>query len=291
MNARRLAGTIVYTDLDGSLLDYEQREWGPAGGAVSLLLARGCAVVFCSSKTLAEQRVYRTQLDIGDPMIVEDGSAVAVPRGYFSRSLWVDTDIAEIRRSGDFDVLMLGVDSAAVFEGLREIRTTEGVAFRGYSDMTLKEVRQATGLTGSAARRARDRDFSETVTVEGGNREWRRFMEALERHGLHSFGDGPTGTVVAMGVDKGRAVGLLTLIYRRAASAAGVAPGALRTVGIGNAANDEPMLRAVDRAFLVEAPTGGWVAMTVPGLERIEGAGPVGWSRAAARVLHEGILA
>ena len=50
------------------------------------------------------------------------------------------------------------------------------------------------------------------------------------------------------------------------------------------------MLRAVDRAYLVERAGGGWEEVDVKDLERVEGVGPVGWSRAVARMLEEGML-
>jgi mannosyl-3-phosphoglycerate phosphatase len=284
-----VCGTIVFTDLDGTLLDYDGYTWAAAGAAVRELLRCGGSIVFCSSKTLAEQRVYRRDLGIRDPMIVEDGSAVVIPRGYFPER--IDLGMEPWGRAGSCDLLVLGVGRHLVLERLRELRETEGIALRGYSDMTLQEVRDMTGLDEAAAGRARTRDFSETVHVEGGTQEWRRLMGALEMRGLHTFGCGPTGTVVGLGADKGRAVELLTDLYRQAALEPGVGRTGPLTVGIGDAANDVPMLRAVDRAFLVERPGGGWVDVEVRDLERVEGVGPVGWSRAVTGLLAaQGLL-
>jgi mannosyl-3-phosphoglycerate phosphatase family protein len=282
--------TVVFTDLDGTLLDYDGYTWAPAVGAVRALLETGTALVFCSSKTLAEQRVHQDRLGPRHPMIVENGSAVAIPQGYFSRQIDLESTGLPARRNRDYDIMVLGVERDAVLVALRELRTTGRIVVRGYADMTLEEVRKMTGLPEDAARRARLREFSETVSVEGGPEAWQRFMRELEARGFRSFGTGPTGTVVGRSADKGRAVELLTGLYRRAAATSGSGAKPFVTIGIGDAANDEPMLQAVDRAFLVERAGGGWQELNVEGLERIEGVGPAGWSRVISRLLKEGFL-
>ncbi|MCG6955823.1 MAG: HAD hydrolase family protein [Gemmatimonadetes bacterium] len=279
--------TVVFTDLDGTLLDYDGYTWVPAVGAVHALLETGAALVFCSSKTLAEQRIHQERLGSRHPLIVENGSAIAIPRRYFHEQLDLEAAGLPVHRNQDYDIMVLGVGRDAVLEALGELRTEGGIAFRGYADMTLDDVREMTGLPGDAARRAQLREFSETVSVEGGPEAWQRFLRALEVRGLRSFGTGPTGTVVGRNADKGRAVTLLTGLYRRAASASGDGATPVVTIGIGDAANDEPMLQAVDRAFLVERAGGGWQELEVGGLERIEGVGPVGWSRVISRLLKE----
>lgn len=47
------------------------------------------------------------------------------------------------------------------------------------------------------------------------------------------------------------------------------------------------MLASVDRAYLVERRGGGWTDMSVPGLVRVEGVGPIGWACAVERILAE----
>jgi mannosyl-3-phosphoglycerate phosphatase family protein len=275
---------LLFTDLDGTLLDYRGYTWAPAEGAVRTLLRRAVPVVFCSSKTHAEQRIHQEELGIRDPMIIENGSGVVVPHGPLSATLAALVDAERLRRGDGYDVVTLGVRVDVVRAALRQVREAEGVVFRGYADMTLDELVESTGLPEAAARRAREREFSETVTVQGGPTAWRRLMAALEERGLRCFGDGPSGSIVGAGADKGKAVKLVAELYRRSGGGDGLRP---RTAAIGDAANDAPMLRAVDRAFLVERRGGGWAPLDVDGLERVEGVGPVGWRRAVERLLEE----
>lgn len=284
-----LPTTIVFTDLDGTLLDYDGYTWDAAADAVHALLVRGAAIVFCSSKTRAEQEFYQAELDVHDPMIVENGSAIVVQRGYFPGVL-ATVEAGRLRAGDDHEEIVLGYPRALVDERLREIRQARGLDVRGYCDMTIEEICQRTGLSEAQARRAREREFSETVEVGGGPDAWLTFLEALEEWDLRGFGNGPTGTVVGSWADKGRAVRLLSGLYRRAATRLGAGYGLPPTVGIGDAASDASMLAEVDHAFLVERAGGGWAGVVVDGLERVEGVGPEGWARAVERILREGVV-
>jgi len=78
-----MAAVVVFTDLDGTLLDLSDYSYQAALPAVRYLQKQGIPIVFCSSKTRAEQAVYQQKLDIDDPFIVENGGAVYLPESYF----------------------------------------------------------------------------------------------------------------------------------------------------------------------------------------------------------------
>jgi mannosyl-3-phosphoglycerate phosphatase len=276
--ARERTDLLVYTDLDGTLLDYEGYSWKPASEALRRLRSAGGRVVFCSSKTLAELEYHQTDMDLSGPMIVENGSAIVMPQGERPTDIG-ETLAGAITYTDWYDVVVLGTDRDSILEALDEIRLESAISFRGYADMSIDEVVALTGLRPDAARRARMREFSETVQVEGGEEAWQSFTDALAAWSLTTWGKGPTGTVVGAGAGKGRAVRLLTEWCRRAAP--------LMTAGLGDGPNDEPMLASVDRAFLVERRGGGWTDMAVEGLVRVEGVGPIGWARAVERILAE----
>lgn len=278
--------TVIFTDLDGTLLDYDGYRWEPAADAVRLLAARRVPIVFCSSKTRAEQLLYQEALDLAEPFIVENGSAVAVPAGYYGPDL--ARALAEVEhgprprprvRSADaHDIIELGLPVDEVRRRLRRIRDDTGLAFRGYADMTGVEVSERTGLDLEAARRATLREYSETIHADLDAEGWQRLREALAGRGLSCL-RGRTGcTVISAATDKGRATSLLAALFRRG-------HGDVVTVGIGDSENDAPMLRAVDRAFLVQRPEGSWADVNVPGLRKVEGIGPAGWSRAIRSAL------
>jgi predicted mannosyl-3-phosphoglycerate phosphatase (HAD superfamily) len=81
------------------------------------------------------------------------------------------------------------------------------------------------------------------------------------------------------GIDKGRAVRALRTLFEAHG-------GPYRTVGVGDSANDEPMLRAVDLPVLVRRPDGGCLeAAHLPELIIAPYAGPEGWRDAILGIL------
>jgi len=74
---------IIFTDLDGTLLDGLTYSYDKALHAVELLRKKQIPIVFCSSKTRKEQEIYRDELGLFHPFIVENGGGIFIPEGYF----------------------------------------------------------------------------------------------------------------------------------------------------------------------------------------------------------------
>ena len=275
---------VIFTDLDGTLLDDDDYQFAPAGGGLFHLRREQVPVVFASSKTFQEQKRYQHEMELEGPMIVESGSAVVLPAGYFPEDAVRDTAEAdageiEVRSVGDRVVLVLGRPVDEVRRELAEAAAEAGVEVRGIGDMSLAELRERTGLPEAMAQRARAREYSETIWVDGGEEAWEELRSALRTRGLAARGDGAPATVVDAAADVGRAARLVTDLFRRASRSEP------ETVALGDAASDLPLLEAADRGFLVERKGGGWIDADVEGVERVEGVGPRGWERAIRSVL------
>ena len=74
---------LVFTDLDGTLLDHDDYGFAAAQPALSQLRALHIPLIPVTSKTLAEMRLLGRQLGIQHPLIVENGSVICLPEGYF----------------------------------------------------------------------------------------------------------------------------------------------------------------------------------------------------------------
>src|SRR4030042_1090542 len=72
---------LVFTDLDGTLLDHRNYSFEPARPALRLLRESGIPLIICTSKTRAEVEEIRAALGNTDPFVVENGGAVFVPEG------------------------------------------------------------------------------------------------------------------------------------------------------------------------------------------------------------------
>ena len=71
---------LVVTDLDGTLLDHFNYSFDKAREALSRLAELGIPLIPNTSKTSAELRQLRQELETDAPFIVENGSAIFLPR-------------------------------------------------------------------------------------------------------------------------------------------------------------------------------------------------------------------
>lgn len=266
---------IVFTDLDGTLLDHHTYAFDEALPGLHLLREHGVPVVFCSAKTRAEQTVYRNAFNIRDPFIVENGGAIFIEQNYFK------TPFSFSRITDDWQVIELGSPCAEIRRILGEVRTELKLPLQGYGDLTLEEVSRLTELNLPAAARATQREYEETVVTPLNVADRERLAQALSRRGL-SMTSGARFTAVSRNNDKGRAVKLLTDLFRRERNEVII-------IGIGDSWNDAPLLAATDISLLVQGPGGEWASLAVERLRKVDGIGPRGWT-AAMRQLVAGKL-
>jgi len=77
---------VIFTDLDGTLLDRKTYSWEEAVQALDSCRRSSVPVILASSKTGAEMEVIRRRLSLSDPYISENGGAVFFPVESFRES-------------------------------------------------------------------------------------------------------------------------------------------------------------------------------------------------------------
>lgn len=259
---------VVYSDIDGTLIDFHTYNAAIAAPWISRLADAGIPLILCSSKTRVEQRHLQRTLNLNDPFIVENGSAIIIPEGYFG------VDIPGGRMADGYLILELGISSATVRRAAEEASRTTGIPLQGFSDLSVEEVGRITGLDPAAAARARQREYSETIVTPLSPDQHFRLAEALSARGLKMESGGRFYTITATDSHKGAAVRRLTKLYRQEY-------GAVLTIGIGDSPNDGSMLAAVDQPFLVQRPDGSWCDLPA---QRVAGIGPLGWQAVIERL-------
>lgn len=267
--------SILFTDLDGTLLDESTYAFEPAIPAIRALQNQGIPIVFCTSKTFSETVLFQEKLGITDPFIVENGGAI-----YFRQGQVNPTGLA-VHVFGTWNRINLGIPYRALVAQLVAIRELTGIGLRGFSDMNAEEIASDCGLSIEMAERARQRGFDEPFRLTSDN------PENLARISQMAQGVGLTVTTggryhhLSGRSDKGRAVRLLCEFMRKNR-------GPLRSVGIGDSPNDISMLHAVDVPVIAMRPN--WVfhqrlVEDVPNAIHASGIGPVGWNAAVMALL------
>jgi mannosyl-3-phosphoglycerate phosphatase len=268
---------VIFTDLDGTLLDHATYRWTAARAALTTLRLRAVPLVIVTSKTCAEALPILRSLRRREPFVVENGGAIYLPEDYFpfrvpgaSRALrgWLR--------------VTLGTPRPKLVAALGRAAGQVGVRVRSFSEMSAREVAERAGMILRDARRACRREFDEPfILVDGSGRDAARLRVEIRRQGFAQTRGSRFFHILGSN-DKGAAVRELMGWYRRARGAS------VRAVGLGDSPNDIPMLRAVDVPILVARPGGRYDRETlaaVPRVRRAGGVGPEGWNRVVLRLL------
>ncbi|MDX2180894.1 MAG: HAD hydrolase family protein [Bryobacteraceae bacterium] len=233
---------IIFTDLDGTLLDHDTYSWEPARPALSRIRELGIPLVLVTSKTRAEVRPLRAAIGVPGDDIVENGS--------YSQSL------------------------AAVRAALTDAARETGVPVRAWGAMTVEEIAAAAGLPLEAAALAAQREYSEPFTILDEARA-PELLGDLERRGLRWARGGRFHHVFERG-GKGEAV---RAYLERHPGARSIEPfSRARSIALGDAPNDIPMLEAVDEPVIVRSARTADLLSQLPRAAVTSSPGPAGWN-------------
>ncbi|ULA60911.1 MAG: hypothetical protein LZF60_270239 [Nitrospira sp.] len=275
-NVTDMRRILIFSDLDGSLLDTTTYSYEHASDALAAIAHRGAPLILVSSKTRAEMEPLRGCLGNHHPFIVENGGAIYIPNGTFPFPL-------EGSLSRDaYQVFQLGIPYATLRAALKAIRQEMGWRLRGFGDLTLAEVVQLTGMPAGEAQLAMQREYDEPFVMDGQVVAWQDLLAAANRRGLTCTRGGRFYHLMGAN-DKGIASRRLIEWYRRLVQQEGQS---LVTVGLGDSLNDLPMLKVVDYPILIQKPNGSYDPdVQLSRLIRADGVGPVGWNRSLLDLL------
>ena len=233
---------IIYTALEGALLDARTGSFAAAEEALSELARRHIPLVLVTSRTRDEIEPLRRQMEHSHPFITESGGGIYFPDGYFN------IKIPDVQRSGRYLCLALGRPYKGVCDALDEVAEQTGVGVAGFHHMSRREIAENTGLKQRDADLARSREFDEPFFFTSADEnDIARFIATAKERGFQTR-LGQRFWHFSSGCDSARAVRSLTKLFRDATRIK------LRAVGIGPASEELPWLRAVDHAVSLGAP-------------------------------------
>lgn len=258
---------LVFTDLDGSLLDHDTYSFEPALPVLAILLERGIPLIPVTSKTRAEVERLRQHLDNADPFIVENGAAVMIPVGYFAQQP-ADTEVR-----GSYWVHELSAPREVWQAQLQTLRSDYAGQFETFADMGPSGIAQATGLALADAELANCREYSEPLRWLGSVEDRSEFIERLRHAGATPL-QGGRFLSVAGACDKGRALRWLRGAYQQALQASTV-----DDLAAGDSGNDVAMLEAAGTALVIRSPVHDFpVVKRDNQLMHSRAFGPAGWA-------------
>ncbi|MDE4132150.1 HAD-IIB family hydrolase [Phaeobacter sp. QD34_3] len=243
---------VVFSDLDGTLLDHDSYSWQAAVPALTRLAEVGAPVVLASSKTAAEITVLQREMGLSDyPAIVENGAGILgeeTPPKYECLRVALDQTPADLRQQ-----------------------------FRGFGDMSVAEIIDVTGLSSEQAARAEQRMFSEPGLWSGSETERQRFQAALGELGVTARYGGRFLTLSFGGTKADRMEEIIARYRPR------------HTVALGDAPNDVEMLEKADFGVIIANKYSKSLPVLKNEAEgrvlRTIEAGPSGWNRAMMELL------
>lgn len=268
---------LLFTDLDGTLLDHYTYSYAPALPLLRRLKELQIPLICNTSKTFAELLPLREQLNNHAPFITENGAGVYLPLHFAAEET--------LKRLGN-PCLQMGYwrfglsrprtywqallrESAKPFHGL----------YCSFQQMGDAGIAQITGLSLADAKLANQREFSEPLLWLGDSDSKRAFIGHMHQLGanvqeggrfLHIVGDS----------DKGKALRWLHRAYTRTTGRA------LCTIAAGDGANDIPMLEAADYGLIVTSPVNpAPVIRDHAHCHTSPQHGPAGWAQGIAAIL------
>lgn len=252
------ASLVVFSDLDGTLLDHETYSWEAARPALSRLKRINAPLVLASSKTAAEIAALQQEMELeGSPAIVENGAGLI---GLEAEGSPDGHSYEQIRR---------------VLDDLpRALRQH----FTGFGDMSVGEVSTTTGLSPKAAETAKQRDFSEPGLWRGSDDMRAQFLHALAQEGITGR---EGGRFLTLSFGRTKADGMAAVVEHYAPT---------HTIALGDAPNDVEMLEAADFGVIVKnphrAPLPRLAGEAAGRILRTDAPGPAGWNTAVLALIE-----
>jgi len=262
---------LVFTDLDGILLDRGDYSYEAAKGGFDRIFRQQIPMIFTTSKTRLEIERLQADLQIHEPFIPENGAAIYFPDGY--RNFKINNGF----RQPPYTAIQLGAAYCEIRRFVYAVRERFNV--KGFGDLSVDEVVLLTGLPHEQAVMAKLREYTEPFLLEEETKIDELAAIAASR-GFKITSGGRFFNIIGIRQDKGHAVRLCAEIFDKNMK------GGVVTVGLGNSANDVAMLKSVDIPILLPHDDGTYEDIDISNIVKADHPGSRGWNNAILQVVN-----
>ena len=264
---------MVFTDMDGCLLDHHSYDWEPARPAIEALKRLHVPIVLTTSKTRAEVEYWQRMIGLHEPAIVENGGAILIPPGSLpSCRPKPKSPPAADRR------LASRLAPPQVVRALHRAAAESACGLRGFSDMTVEEIASHCGMTVEQAALASQREYSEPFLLLTPKREPALLQSFLAQGLMITRG----GRFFHAQRHPGKGEAVEHLIDFLTAEGRSVT-----SIGLGDGLNDEGFLRVVDHPIILDSAHADELQRLIPHARRTPNPGPAAWAEALLHLLNQ----
>ncbi|MDO6445100.1 HAD-IIB family hydrolase [Colwellia sp. 1_MG-2023] len=266
---------LIFSDLDGTLLDHYTYQANDAYDTISKLKEADIPIILNTSKTRAELANIQTELALDTPFIIENGAAVYMPKTTFAIQ---PADTTEV---DNYWVKSFASSRKYWLELLETVCADFKHLYQGFSTLTVEQLTELTGLTPEKAAQAKQRQYGEPIHWLGDEKSKQLFIEQLVDYGANVVQGGRFLHINGY-CDKGQALIWLTEQYREHYPQETV-----YTIALGDGENDIAMLEAAEIAVQIRSPVHDFPTLYRQNRHTIqtELCGPSGWAEAIQALL------
>lgn len=224
---------LIFTDLDGTLLDSHTYDWQPAAPWLYRLRERNIPLILCSSKTAAEMLHLQQTLGLqGLPLIAENGAVVQLD--------------AHWQTQPHYPRRINGISHSEIHIVLNSLREKMHFKFTTFDDVDEQTIVDWTGLNRTQAALTRLHEASVSLIWRDSDERMTLFADQLEQMGLQFVHGARFWHVLDASVGKDQAANELIAIYHQLWQKRPA------TLGLGDGPNDAPLLDVMDYAVVVK---------------------------------------
>lgn len=262
---------LIFTDLDGTVLDHDTYSASPADALIGSLHETAAACVMpVTSKTQAELAALDRQLPFDHSIkISENGAVIHAPTGF-----------PPTAGQGP-ETLVLGVPYCSVLEAIDRLPAPLRAHLRGFADMDAAEVSRHTGLELEAAERAKARQSTEPFLWTGSKQQIDELREVMAQSDI-KLQQGGRFYHLTGAATKQQALLTIANAFQKSKPEQRFV-----SIALGDGPNDLEMIEAADYGVIIPNAAGAAIRSEKASVRVAPEPGPKGWVSAVTDILRE----